>query len=151
MTSRNLTIRSIAATDEADWRRLWSGYLEYYESSVLEDVYASTFKRLLSDDIGEPSGLLALVNGRPVGLVHYIFHRHCWKIENTCYLQDLFTDPDHRGSGVARQLIEAVYDAADNAGCPSVYWMTQEFNYRGRMLYDKVGQKTPFIKYSRVT
>jgi GNAT superfamily N-acetyltransferase len=50
---------------------------------------------------------------------------------------------------VGRALIEAVYAEADKAGCPSVYWLTQEFNYAGRMLYDRVGQRTPFIRYNR--
>ncbi len=145
----DLTIRPLTAADEADWRRLWTGYLEYYETALPEAVFASTFARLLSDDLREPRGLLALAAGRPVGLVHYIFHRHCWKIEDACYLQDLFTDPATRGQGVARALIEAVYAAADAAGCPAVYWLTQEFNYRGRMLYDRVGVRTPFIRYNR--
>ena len=50
---------------------------------------------------------------------------------------------------MGRALIEAVYAAADRNGTPSVYWMTQEFNYRGRMLYDQVASRTPFIKYQR--
>ena len=66
-----------------------------------------------------------------------------------CYLQDLFTAPEARGQGVARALIEAVYAAADAAGAPSVYWLTAEDNYAGRMLYDRVAAKTPFIRYSR--
>ena len=37
-------------------------------------------------------GLIALVEGKPVGLVHFLFHRHGWKIENVCYLQDLYAD-----------------------------------------------------------
>jgi GNAT superfamily N-acetyltransferase len=149
MPETDLTIRPLVAADETDWRRLWTGYLEYYETKLPEPVYASTFARLLTDDIREPRGLLALSGERPLGLTHYIFHRHCWRIEDACYLQDLYTVPEARGKGVARALIEAVYKAADAAGCPSVYWMTQEFNYKGRMLYDKVGQKTPFIRYSR--
>lgn len=145
----DLTIRPVAATDEADWRRLWTGYLAYYETTVPETVYASTFARLLTDDLREPRGLLAVAGGKTVGLVHYIFHRHCWRVEDACYLQDLYTDPAARGQGVARRLIEAVYGAADAAGCPAVWWLTQEFNYRGRMLYDRVGRKTPFIRYDR--
>ena len=66
-----------------------------------------------------------------------------------CYLQDLFTAPDARGRGVARALIEAVYAAADAAGTPAVYWLTAEDNYAGRMLYDRVAVKTPFIRYRR--
>jgi GNAT superfamily N-acetyltransferase len=148
-TLTDFQIRPIAAEDEADWRRLWSAYLAFYETALPEVVYATTFSRLLSDDPAEPRGLVAVADGRPVGLVHYIFHRHCWKIEKACYLQDLFADPEMRGRGIGRALIEAVYAAADAAGCPSVWWLTQEFNYRGRMLYDRVGRRTPFIRYDR--
>ena len=144
-----LTIRPIEARDREAWRRLWTGYLAYYETGVSEEVYATTFDRLLSGAEGEFRGLVAVDGARPVGLVHYLFHRHCWRVENVCYLQDLYTDPALRGRGVARALIEAVYAAADAEGCPSVYWLTQEFNYRGRMLYDKVGVKSPFIRYDR--
>ena len=58
-------------------------------------------------------------------------------------------DPSVRGQGVGRALIEAVYAAADAAGCPSVYWMTQEFNAEARKLYDRIATLTPFIKYQR--
>jgi GNAT superfamily N-acetyltransferase len=64
-------------------------------------------------------GLIATLDGRPVGLVHYLFHRHGWKIENVCYLQDLYADPEVRGKGIGRALIEAVYAAADAEGCPT--------------------------------
>lgn len=84
-----------------------------------------------------------------MGLVHYLFHRHCWKVENVCYLQDLYVDPAARGTGLGRALIEAVYAAADANGTPAVYWMTQHFNDAGRRLYDRIGKLTPFIRYSR--
>ena len=70
-------------------------------------------------------------------------------MENVCYLQDLYATPESRGTGVGRALIEAVYAAADTAGAPSVYWLTQDFNETARKLYDRIGVKTPFIKYSR--
>ncbi len=94
-------------------------------------------------------GLIATLGGKPVGLVHYLFHRHGWRIENVCYLQDLYADPDVRGTGIGRALIEAVYAAADREGCPNVYWLTQDFNETARKLYDRIGKLTPFIKYSR--
>ncbi len=144
-----ITIRPLRPEDEPVWRDLWTGYLDYYETSVPEAVYVTTFARLLSGKDGEFRGLVACRGDTPVGLVHYLFHRHCWKIEPVCYLQDLYTDPALRGRGVARRLIEAVYAAADAEGAPAVYWLTQEFNYAGRMLYDKVGVKTPFIRYNR--
>jgi GNAT superfamily N-acetyltransferase len=148
-------IRPIVASDEAQWRKLWAGYLEFYESSVPEDVYEATFGRILGDHIEgdvsfyEPRGLLAQVHGEPVGLVHYFYHRHCWRLEHVCYLQDLYAVPRARGTGVGRALIEAVYAEADRDGCPNVYWMTQEFNATARKLYDRMATLTPFVKYSR--
>lgn len=145
----DIAIRPLAASDEADWRRLWAAYLAFYESSVSEQVYQTTFARLLSDDPQDYHGLIAERGGAPVGLAHYLFHRHNWKVENVCYLQDLYLDPEARGTGLGRALIEAVYAAADAAGAPGVYWLTQDFNAPARQLYDRIGQKTPFIKYTR--
>lgn len=145
-----LIIRPLMPTDEADWRRLWTGYLAYYETSVPEAVYQTTFARLLGSDPQDFNGLLAVRDGQALGLVHYLFHRHCWKIENVCYLQDLYVTPEARGTGAGRALIEAVYAAADAAGNPAVYWLTQDFNATARQLYDRVAKVTPFIRYNRV-
>ncbi|MEM6439499.1 MAG: GNAT family N-acetyltransferase [Pseudomonadota bacterium] len=144
-----VNIRPLEPRDEAAWRRLWTGYLEFYETSVAEEVYAAAFARNLAE--GDPAmhGLVAERDGELIGLVHYIFHRHNWRLEDVTYLQDLFVDPAARAGGVGRALIEAVYAAADAAGRPAVYWSTQEFNYRGRALYDQVATRTPFIKYQR--
>ena len=142
-------IRALRPADEADWRQLWSDYLAFYETSVTEEVYLSTFVRLLGTDPQDFNCLIAEIDGKPVGLAHYLFHRHGWKIENVCYLQDLYVAPSARGTGTGRALIEAVYAAADAAGAPAVYWLTQDFNHTARKLYDRVARVTPFIRYSR--
>ncbi len=145
----SLEIRPLQASDQQDWHRLWTAYLEFYETSVSDDVYRRSFARLLGDDPQDFNGLLAVQDGRAVGLVHYLFHRHGWKVENVCYLQDLYVDPAARGAGIGRALIEAVYGAADRAGSPDVYWLTQDFNASARKLYDRIGRLSPFIKYNR--
>jgi len=149
-----VAIRPLTAADEPEWRRLWTAYLAFYRTSVSEDVYRTTFARITGGDPAAPRGLCATPagageGGRLVGLTHYVFHPHCWRIEPVCYLQDLYADPEVRGQGIGRALIEAVYAAADARGAPSVYWLTQEFNYEARKLYDRVGRVTPFIRYNR--
>lgn len=143
------TIRPLRREDEADWCRLWTAYLAFYNTTLPSPVFASTFARLLGNDPRDFHGLIATVDGQTVGLTHYLFHRHGWKIEDTCYLQDLYVDPAARGTGLGRALIEAVYAAADAAGAPSVYWLTQDFNIDARKLYDRVAKVTPFIRYNR--
>ena len=144
-----ITIRPITQADNAAWCALWTAYLEFYEATVPEEVYTTTFARLLSDDHPDQNGFLAVQDGTPVGLVHYIYHAHNWRTDQVCYLQDLYADPTVRGTGVGRKLIEAVYAQADADGRPSVYWMTQDFNAEARKLYDRIAVLTPFIKYSR--
>lgn len=145
----SLIVRELRSEDETEWRTLWTGYLEFYETSVPEEVYQTYFRRLLGDDPQDFHGLVAEKDGVLIGLTHYLFHRHGWKIENTVYLQDLFVSEAARGTGAGRALIEAVYERADAAGCPGVYWMTQEFNATARQLYDRIATKTPFIMYRR--
>ena len=144
-----ISIREIEASDKTAWAALWTDYLSFYESTLDADVFDTAFSRLLSTDEFEFSGFLACDGATPVGLVHYVFHRHIWKVENVCYLQDLYVDPAARNTKAAEMLINAVYDAADAAGSPSVYWMTQSFNTGGKRLYDRVGRRTPFIRYNR--
>jgi GNAT superfamily N-acetyltransferase len=145
----DLVIRPVAADDREDWERLWTAYLDFYETSVAPQVYETSFNRLLTGGPGVFRGALALRDGCAVGLVHYVFHPHMWRIEPVCYLQDLYADADMRGTGIGRALIEHVYAAADAEGAPTVYWMTQDFNATARKLYDRIGTATPFMKYQR--
>src|SRR5690606_21687467 len=99
----------------------------------------------------DPHGLVAVDRtGAVIGIVHYMFHATCWTVRDKCYLQDLYVDPDRRTGGAGRALIEAVYEKAREADASEVYWMTQHFNSVARVLYDRVGELTPFIKYRRL-
>ena len=124
-------------------------YLDFYETQLPEDIYTTTFERLLAKDITSQNAIVAVLGDRMVGLVHFIFHPHNWKIEDVCYLQDLYVLDSVRGRGVGRLLIESVYEEADRRGTPTVYWLTQDFNKTARLLYDKIANVTPFIKYNR--
>lgn len=148
--SSAVRVRSLVSGDRTEWGRLWHDYLAFYETSRPDDIFDLFFSRLLGDDPQDFHGLVAERDGRAVGLVHFLFHRHGWRAENVCYLQDLYAEPDQRGAGIGRALIEAVYAAADAAGAPQVYWLTQEHNTQARHLYDRIGRVTPFIKYDRV-
>lgn len=142
-----MDIRAITASDKAQWQALWDGYQTFYgHADRPQDFFDQAFARLLSGDF---HGLVADDDGRLLGLTHYVFHPSLWRPGGVCYLQDLFTTPDARGRGVARALIEAVAADATARGAEAVYWLTAEDNYPGRMLYDRVATRTPFIKYQR--
>ena len=144
------SIRPILASDEPQWRILWRDYLAFYETELPQETYRETFRRLIAGDVGM-YGLLAVSGETALGLAHFLSHPDFWKPGKACYLQDLFTTPAARGKGVARALMAAVFTASAQDGMPVVYWLTNETNYTGRMLYDQLGVKTPFIVYERAT
>ena len=141
-------IRAVEAGDRAAWTQLWKAYLAFYETALPEEVYASTWSRLL--DPSEPTwGALALQDGEAVGLVHWIYHRSNWTIADACYLQDLFVAPEGRGRGIGSALIDHVAADARAKGSARVHWLTHESNTTARALYDKVSQRSGFIQYRR--
>mgnify|MGYP003870438995 FL=1 len=149
MTALRPLIRPVRAADRAEWARLWTGYLAFYDTELPQSAYDTLFARMLAPGPDGPFGLLAERDGRPVGLVHYFFHLHCWRPDGAVYLQDLYAEPEARGQGIGRALIEAVYGAADAAGRPYVYWTTRAGNATARQLYDRIGVATDFIRYVR--
>jgi GNAT superfamily N-acetyltransferase len=143
--------RDLAAEDRRRWEELWAGYLEFYESSVAPEVTETTFARLL--EASEPMFCLVAEDTAThdlIGIVNCVIHRSTWSQQNYCYLGDLFTAPAARNRGVARALIEAVYQRADELNLGRVYWMTHESNDTARKLYDQVAKNSGFIQYRRV-
>ena len=144
-------VRAIRREDLAAWRPLWDGYNAFYgrrdATALAEDITRQTWERFF--DPAEPMfALVAEVEGRVAGLVHFLYHRSTSRLHDVCYLQDLYTDKALRGRGIGRKLIEAVCTAAKADGCSRVYWHTQEHNAAGRALYDKVAEHQGFIVYT---
>jgi GNAT superfamily N-acetyltransferase len=142
------TVRPLEARDFDAWFPLWDGYHAFYRNEVTEEVTQNTFRRLHEGADGF-FGLIAESDDGLVGLAHAIFHPSTWTTRSYCYLEDLFVTRTHRGSDVARDLIEGVYSEADRRGADSVYWHTQSYNAPARSLYDQVARPTSFVVYER--
>jgi GNAT superfamily N-acetyltransferase len=147
-----ILVRPLQRDDQPRWRVLWDGYNAFYGRSgptaLDERITAQTWQRFF--DPAEPvHAIVAELDGRVVGLCHYLFHRSTSRLHDVCYLQDLFTDEACRGRGVGRALIQGVVDAAREAGSSRVYWTTQVTNTAGRALYDQVAEHRGFIVYTR--
>jgi GNAT superfamily N-acetyltransferase len=145
-------VRVVAREDWNQWLPLWDGYNAFYgregQTALPLEITQVTWSRFF--DAYEPvHALVAERDGVLLGLVHYLFHRSTIQLEPSCYLQDLFTLPAARGSGVGRALIEAVYEQARVAGVKRVYWHTHETNLVAMRLYDQVAKKPGAVMYRR--
>jgi len=139
-----LTLAPLGPDDRAEWDALARGYKAFYDDPCPDAVYDAVWARLMA---GDPvRGLGCRLEGRLVGIVHFLFHAHSWAGE-VCYLQDLFTMPEARGRGVARALIDAAGDAARERGAAALYWLTKYDNEPARRLYDRVARNKGFVRY----
>jgi GNAT superfamily N-acetyltransferase len=139
-----VTIRSLNASDRANWEPLARGYKAFYNTPTTDAEFETAWQRLIANR--EVHALIAEVDGKIVGIAHFLFHTSVWT-PKVCYLQDLFTSPEARGKGVARALIEAVASAARTHGATRYYWLTLEHNATARALYDRIGKFHGFIRY----
>jgi len=143
-------VRALAEPDHARWLELWAGYNAFYGRPDLAAEITEALWTRLFDNREPMGGLVAELDGRVVGIAHYLFHRSTTSVDYVCYLQDLFTDETVRGRGVGRALIEGVYAAARVAHASRVYWQTHETNATAMQLYDKVAEKSGFVVYRKL-
>jgi GNAT superfamily N-acetyltransferase len=145
-------VRFVTRADYAEWLPLWEGYNEFYKrfgATALPDAVTQVTWARFFDAYEPMHAMVATLDDRVVGLVHYLFHRSTITIEPTCYLQDLFTAEAARGRGVGRALIEAVYEQARLAGVVHVYWRTHASNATARQLYDSVAEESGSLIYKK--
>lgn len=143
-------IRDATKPDYAQWRALWDDYNAFYgregSTALSEEVVTSTWRRLC-DPQERMFCLVAEYEEKLVGLAQYIFHKNTITIEDTCYLQDLFTHPRIRGMGIGRALLGSFYDRARVSGTSGVYWHTHLSNRTAMKLYDTLATNTEFVVY----
>jgi GNAT superfamily N-acetyltransferase len=120
-----LLIRDPRPENEAAWRRLWSGYVAFYEAEVSEAVTAATWQRLLTPG-SNMFGRLVEWQGAVAGFTVCVLHPGSWTLTLTCYLEDLFVDPEARGHGLGRALIDDLVRLGRDNGWSRLYWHTRE-------------------------
>lgn len=148
MPSADLRIRSLVEADRAAWEPLWNGYNEFYREVLPAEVTEASWRRWM--DPASPMHLFgAERDGRLIAFAAYQFHASSWSIGPYCYLEDLFTAAEARGTGAGEALISAVADAARAADAARLYWVTHETNAVAQRLYDRVAERTGFIQYRR--
>lgn len=146
MPTNVISVRECRAEDEAEWRRLWAGYNQFYGANVPELVTGATWVRIL-DPVAPVVGRLAEWTGNLVGISVSVLHAGTWTIDPVCYLEDLFVEADARGHGIGRALIEDLIALGHARGWGRLYWHTQADNAAARHLYDRFTPADDFVRY----
>lgn len=141
-----VTIRPAPQADRAAWETLYKGYADFYGVPQTEQMRETVWD-WLNDDTHEVSGFVAEVDGKLVGLTHYRPFYSPLAANVRGFLDDLYVDPNARGSGAAQVLIDAVSNVGREKGWALIRWITADDNYRARSLYDRTATRTQWITY----
>ena len=143
-----MMIRAVTPDDRPVWEALFDAYAAFYKTTVGVEAKAAVWAWIFADTPEFWCDLAVDDQGQALGMVQYQLMHRSLSGQKVCYLSDLYVRPDVRGGGVGRALIDHVIGFAKAQGISNVRWLTQEFNYAGRRLYDSYRPKSDFILYS---
>ena len=83
--------------------------------------------------------LIAEHEGCAAGFALYFFNYSTWLGRPGLYLEDLFIEPDLRGLGIGKALLERVAAIAVEKGCPRLQWAVLDWNTPAIEFYRAMG------------
>ncbi len=106
------------------------------------DEVTATEAGLLRDGFGPNPIYYCLIadhDGHPAGFALYFFNYSTWKGCPGIYLEDLFVQPEFRGLGIGRALLQQVAAIAVEKGCPRLQWEVLDWNTPAIDFYRAMG------------
>ena len=141
-------IRPLAEADRQRWEQLFADYATFYKTQVPDGGFDRVWAWIFDPDNDFWCDVAENDDGEVIGFTQYQLMHRSLGGSMVCYLSDLYVEPELRGLGAGRAMIDHVLEFAKARGLPGVRWLTQEFNYPGRRLYDSYAPKTDFILYN---
>jgi len=143
-------VEAVLRAPKADEFEMWYALYHAFSVAVEEEVTRETGKQIwtwINDPAHPTKAIVAESDGKLVGFAHYRPFPRTLHGNEACYLDDLYVLEDRRGSGLARQLIDAVSAVAKGRGWTHVRWVTEDKNLRARAFYEKFAETMTLITY----
>jgi len=106
------------------------------------DAVTATEADLMRDGFGlNPfySCLIAEHDGQPAGFAFYFFNYSTWMGRPGLYLEDIYVQPEFRGLGIGKALLQRVAAIAVEKNCPRLQWEVLDWNTPAIEFYRAMG------------
>ncbi len=115
-----------------------------------DDQLLALSRALIADPEREGIQLIARrAGGRAIGFATLFWTWSTLSAARIGIMNDLFVDPEARGSGAAEALISACRDHCRNRRARWLSWQTAKDNVRAQRLYERVGaNREEWVDYS---
>jgi GNAT superfamily N-acetyltransferase len=141
---QGFVVRAPRTAEAAPLAAVLAAMERHYDAAVTDEEAASATARLLGGHA--PARCLVAVStgafapeGRFLGVALFTPLFPGARFRDVMYLKDLFVLPEARGRGIARALVAAVAQAAIDAGCERMEWITDRGNTLARGAYKAMG------------
>lgn len=131
-------VRVAGPADAAEVAGLLVEFAEWYGRSV-DDAVRTQFRSVVDRLIGREDTEYLLGGDGPDAVAQVRYRLSVWTGTDDCWLEDLFVRESARGTGLGREMVQAVIDRARARGCGRVELDTDVSNAPARALYAAVG------------
>ena len=95
-----------------------------HEARMTEDQLSAA----LFGDSRALFGHVAVADGQVVGMALWFLNFSTWRGTHGVYLEDLYVQPQHRGSGLGRELLRTLADVCVQRGYDRLEWSVLDWN-----------------------
>ena len=114
--------------------------LAEYEKLAHEATFAiEDLRRSLFGARPYAETIIAEVDGEPVGFALFFHNFSTFLGKPGIYLEDLFVQPEHRGSGLGKALLARLAAIAVERGCGRLEWSVLDWNETAIGFYRRLG------------
>jgi GNAT superfamily N-acetyltransferase len=96
-------------------------------------------REALFGSVPRAHAIVADVGGETVGLALFYYTLNTFKIRSNIFLEDLFVEPAHRGSGIGLALMRHLAQRAVAENCGRIEWRVLNWNQPSIEFYHRIG------------
>jgi GNAT superfamily N-acetyltransferase len=136
------TLRPAAPADLPDILRLIRGLAEYEHKLHETTVTEADLRTLLFGPTPRAYVVLAEIAGHPpVGIAVFYYTISTFAGRAGLFLEDLFVDPAHRGTGIGLALLRHLAARAVAENCNIIEWRVLDWNQPAIDFYQRLGAR----------
>ena len=123
-----MRVRPIAPDDVAAVVGLVRDLAEYEKAPDEARMTEEQLSAALFGDSPQLFGHVAEAEGHVVGMALWFLNFSTWRGTHGVYLEDLYVQPAHRGSGLGRELLRTLADLCVQRGYGRLEWSVLDWN-----------------------
>jgi len=137
----NINIREARPDDCALILRFIKGLAEYEKALSEVDTTEQDLRKALFGEHPKAFALICSIGDSPAGFALYFYNYSTWTGKYGLFLEDLYIDPQYRGSGAGKALLKHLARLALENDCSRFEWNVLDWNEPAIKFYESFGAK----------